>query len=96
MGLAISVAMPFAVLGAIEAAGATITELAILGGISAEALASVGAGAVIGAGMVGATALVHNDLKAQEEEIMPISTTTNVLAVQRPISAWRSWVNLSP
>lgn len=96
MGLAITIAMPFAVLGAIEAVGATITELALLGGVSVEALASVGAGAAIGVGMVGATAaLMPNDSNLKSEEM---STTTDLpngynFVSQRPISGWKSWAN---
>ena len=97
MGLAITIAMPFAVLGAIEAVGATITELALLGGVSVEALASLGAGAAIGVGMVGATAaLMPNDSNLNSEEM---TTTTSDLpneytfVAQRPISGWKSWAN---
>jgi hypothetical protein len=94
MGVAITVAMPFAVLGVIEVAGAAATELAVVG-LSAEALAGAGAGAVIGIGMVGTTAaLVSGDSKRipthmpanvyLSEDFMPIA--------QRPIAAWRTWV----
>lgn len=97
MGLAITIAMPFAVLGAIEAVGATVTELALLGGVSVEALASVGVGVGVGVGMV-STAVVRipNDSNAKAEEV---SATTSEFtkeynfASQRPISGWKSWVN---
>lgn len=57
-GVAMTVVMPFAVLGAIEASGASVTELALLGGVTAEAIAgAAGAGAAaIGARMVGTAA----------------------------------------
>ena len=96
LGLAVTVVMPFAVLGAIEAAGATITEMALLG-ISAEALAGVGAGAAIGAGMVGtAAALVPNDSRAQSSKLSGSADTPKEynLAAQRPISGWKSWIKL--
>jgi len=96
MGLAITIAMPFAVLGAIEAASATITQVALLGGVSVEGLASVGACGGIGVGMVGTTAaLMRNYTNTQSEGA---TTTTDLPKVfnflaQRPISGWKAWVN---
>ena len=39
LGVALTIAMPYAIVGAMEAAGLAATELSILAGISAEALA---------------------------------------------------------
>lgn len=87
-------AMPFAVLGAVEAAGAAVTELAVAG-LSAEALVGAGAGAMIGIGMVGTTAaIVPNDM-TRNSKSMPGSVCISedgAYAGQRPISAWRTWV----
>jgi len=96
MGLAITIAMPFAVLGAIEAAGATITQIALLGGVSVEALASVGAGVGIGVGMVGTTAaLMPNDANIQSDGVTMTTDLPKVynFVAQRPISGWKSWAN---
>jgi len=96
MGLAITIAMPFAVLGAIEAAGATITQVALLGGVSVEALASVGAGVGIGVGMVGTTAaLMPNDTNTQSDGMTLTTDLPKVynFVAQRPISGWKSWAN---
>ena len=50
-----TVATPFAVLGAVEAVGLTATELAV--GFTAEAIAGFSGGALLGAGVVGSTAM---------------------------------------
>ena len=55
VGLALTVATPFAVLGAVEAVGLTATELAV--GFTAEAIAGFSGGALLGAGVVGSTAM---------------------------------------
>ena len=55
VGLALTVATPFAVLGAVEAVGLTATELAV--GFTAEAMVGFGGGALLGAGVVGTTAM---------------------------------------
>lgn len=97
LALATTAAMPFAVLGAIEAAGATVTELAILG-ISAEALAGVAAGAAIGVGIVGKTAasIFSKDAGQSSGEITErnagILLGEEHVGIQRPISAWKTWV----
>ena len=58
VGLALTVAMPFAVVGAVEAVGLTATEIAA--GFTAEAMVGLGGGALIGAGVVGKTAMSLN------------------------------------
>ena len=55
VGLALTVATPFAVVGAVEAAGLTATRVAL--GFTAEAMAGFGGGALLGAGVVGKTAM---------------------------------------
>ena len=85
VGLALTVAMPYAVLGAYEAAG-----LAAFG-FSAEALAGFGGGALLGASVVGSTAAFVDD--TNDSEMSPTAKNreeylTNAL---RPISAWRTW-----
>mmetsp|Transcript_17481 Transcript_17481/g.48272 ORF Transcript_17481/g.48272 Transcript_17481/m.48272 type:complete len:605 (+) Transcript_17481:234-2048(+) len=98
MGLAISIAMPFAVLGAMEAVGATITELALLG-TSVEALAAAAAGAAIGAGLVGTAAKLVSDANPKEQSPSELSEAQVTgpweenIPSQRPVSAWRSWSN---
>lgn len=92
VGVALTVAMPFAVLGAMEAAGLAATQLSVLAGVSAEALAGVGGGALIGAGVVGGTASMVKDETTRSK----ISSSTTVMddalyGVLRPISAWRKW-----
>ncbi len=90
VGIALTVAMPYGVVGAMEAAGLGATELSILAGVSAEALA--GGGALLGAGVLGTTAAMVKD----EIDGRKLSPTTEVkddylIGVQRPISAWRQW-----
>jgi hypothetical protein len=56
LGVALTVAMPFVVMGIVEAAGLTATELTVAGaaaGVSAETLFGVGGGALLGLGLVG-------------------------------------------
>eukprot|EP00539_Tryblionella_compressa_P021454 CAMPEP_0178888450 /NCGR_PEP_ID=MMETSP0747-20121128/17178_1 /TAXON_ID=913974 /ORGANISM="Nitzschia punctata, Strain CCMP561" /LENGTH=223 /DNA_ID=CAMNT_0020557761 /DNA_START=50 /DNA_END=721 /DNA_ORIENTATION=- len=97
MGVALTVAMPFAVLGAVEAVGATVTELAFLG-LSAEALAGAGAGAMIGVGMVGTTAAFVGDDPTKSKPMPTHASLTEdyVAGSHRPISGWRTWVSSSP
>jgi hypothetical protein len=93
MGVAITVVMPFAVLGVIEVAGAAATDLAIVSSLSAEALAS--AGAMIGIGMVGTTAaFVSGDSKRTSKpmSVHECFSEDFTTVAQRPISAWRTWV----
>jgi hypothetical protein len=95
MGVAITVVMPFAVLGVLEVAGAVATDLALVG-LSAEALAGAGAGALLGIGMVGTTAaIVSGDSKQTSKHMSVNECTSEDLApvAQRPISAWRTWVS---
>lgn len=90
LGVALTVAMPFAVMGIVEAAGLTVTELTVAGaaaGVSAEALMGVGGGALLGVGLVGTSvALLHlkGDLSTEVNE-------ESVTSSLRPISAWRNW-----
>uniref|UniRef100_A0A7S4AK01 Fascin domain-containing protein n=1 Tax=Pseudo-nitzschia australis TaxID=44445 RepID=A0A7S4AK01_9STRA len=90
VGLAISLAMPFAVLGAIETAGAAVTELALLG-TSVEALAGAVAGAAIGAGVVGKAAAQ----KEKSPSELSNGQWEDNIAAQRPISAWKSWIKFA-
>lgn len=81
VGVALTIAMPYAVLG--------VMEVAVL---SAEALIGVGGGALLGAGVLGTTAAVVKD----EVEGRDLSPTTEVkddylMGSQRPICAWRDW-----
>jgi hypothetical protein len=94
LGVAATVAMPFAVLGAVEAAGVAVTELAVAG-LSAEALGAAGAGAVVGVSSLGATAVLLPDTPGQKSHPMSLSLSCSEDAMsthQRPISSWRSWV----
>ena len=92
VGIALTVAMPYAVLGTMEAAGLAATELSILAGFSAEAVAGVGGGALLGVGVLGTTAaVVKDDIDGRK-----LSPSTEVkgdylIGVNRPISAWRNW-----
>jgi hypothetical protein len=92
VGVALTVAMPFAVGGIIEAAGLTATQLAV--GVSAEALVAVGGGALLGAGVVGTTAVLvdqqtstSNDQSLSTQQVMEENVTNS----SRPISTWRTW-----
>lgn len=92
VGIALTVAMPYAVLGAMEAAGWAATELSILAGFSAEAVAGMGGGALLGVGVLGTTAAVVKD----EIDGRKLNASTEVkgdylIGVHRPISAWRNW-----
>lgn len=91
VGVALTIAMPYAIVGVMEAAGLAATELSILAGISAEALAGAGGGALLGAGVLGTTAAVVKD----STDGITLSPTAQVkddlIGVQRPISAWRQW-----
>jgi hypothetical protein len=91
MGVAMTAAMPFAVLGVIEVAGAAATELALVG-LSAEALAGAGAGAMIGIGMVGTTAALLSSDSERTSKHMSVLCFSEDFTPQRPISAWRTWV----
>jgi hypothetical protein len=96
LGVAITFAMPYAVLGAVEAYGAAITEIAVLG-FSAEALAGAGAGAAIGLGLVGTTAALVPG--SPNGKAMPTNTAMSedyLVTAQRPISGWRTWVKAAP
>lgn len=93
VGLALTVAMPYAVIGVMEAAGLAATELSILAGISAEALIGAGGGALLGAGVVGTTAAVVKDEAENNANLSPTADIheDHITGVQRPISAWRNW-----
>lgn len=98
MGLVISIAMPFAVLGAVEAVGATITEMALLG-TSGQAFAGAAAGAAIGAGVIGTTAAFVANQQPNEQspselsEMLADGPWEESIANRRPISAWKYWAN---
>jgi hypothetical protein len=59
VGVVLTVTTPFAVLGAVEAIGWTATELGLVAGLSAEAVAGLGGGALLGVGVVGTTAAIE-------------------------------------
>jgi hypothetical protein len=91
VGVALTIAMPYAILGIMEAAGVAATELSVLAGISAEALAGAGGGALLGAGVVGTTAAVVKD-SVDDRSLSPSAEVKDdLIGVQRPISAWRNW-----
>jgi hypothetical protein len=89
-GVALAVAVPFALVGIVEAAGLTATEITVAGaaaGVSAEALLGMGGGALLGVGVVGTSAALLNlkgDLNTEVKE-------ESVISSLRPISAWRNW-----
>jgi hypothetical protein len=90
LGVALTVAMPFAVVGIVEAAGLTTTELTVAGGVagvSAEVLLRVGGWALLGVGLVGTSAALL-DVKVDLSTEVKEECVTNSL---RPISAWRNW-----
>jgi hypothetical protein len=92
VGVALTVATPFAVLGAVEAIGWTATELGLVAGLSAEAVAGFGGGALLGAGIVGTTAAMVNDPTQESESLSPeLKEDYNMTSSLRPISAWRNW-----
>ena len=93
MGVAVTVAMPFAVMGALEAASVAATELAVAG-LSAEALGAAGAGAVVGVSSLGVTAALLPDTPGRKPHTMSLSLSKSEDSMgthQRPISAWRTW-----
>jgi hypothetical protein len=93
VGVALTVAMPYAVLGAVEAVGMTATELALLAGFTAEAVAGFSGGALLGAGVVGTTAALAKD-QQETSDGMPAPLEIkedDLLSSLRPISAWRYW-----
>lgn len=75
LGVSVKMTVPFAVLGATEAAGAALTELAIVG-LSAKV---EGGGAIAGMDWLDKTGNV-------------CISDNSVLAAQRPVSVWRTWV----
>ena len=96
IGAAVTVAMPFAVLGAVEAAGvaATTTELSLLAasGLSAEVLTG---SALIGAGVASGTtaAMAKDEQELPDGMPAPIEITEDCQALRskRPLCAWRCW-----
>jgi hypothetical protein len=95
-GIALTVAMPFAVLGAVEAIGMSVTQLGI--GLSAEALAGAGIGAVIGVGALGTTSKIvdgKNDTdhlntlngSPQGKSLAPIGTSLQISPLQNQTAA---------
>lgn len=94
LGVAVTVAMPFAVLGAVEAAGLTAEVLAV--GFTAEAMAGLGGGALLGATVLGSTAqyVADQDSKHQKDGMAPATAEFKedyMTSSFRPISAWRTW-----
>ena len=97
-GAALTVAMPFAVLGAVEAAGVAATEVSLLaagGAFTAEAaLATAGASLVVGGVAVGTTAAIAKDPQELSDGMpAPVELKEDYLSLgsKRPISAWRHW-----
>ena len=91
LGVALTFAMPFAILGVMEAAGLAATELSILAGISVEALAGAGGGAVLGAGVIGTTAAVVKDSTDDRNLSSAAEISDDLIGICRPISAWKRW-----
>lgn len=92
VGVALTVAMPYAVLGAMEVAGYVATPLSVLAGFSAEAVAGASGGVLLGASVVGTTAAVVKD-EIDDRSLSPTAEVKDdyLIGVQRPISAWRTW-----
>jgi hypothetical protein len=93
VGLALTVVMPYAVLGVVQVAGLTATELSLAAGFTAEALAGFGGGALLGATLVGTTATYVNDSKNNNADLSPTAEIKEdyLTGSLRPISAWRNW-----
>ena len=95
LGAVITVAMPFAVLGAVEAAGVAATQIAL--GVSVEAVAGASAGAILGVGMIGTTAAVVDNSPPQQRKTLSSNVLLNnedyISTSQRPISGWRTWAS---
>ena len=92
VGVALTVTMPYATLGIVEAAGMTATRLAV--GFTVEALAGFGGGALLGASIVGTTAaMVEKDCKEQQQSLATETKADYFLSKgsNRPISSWRNW-----
>ena len=79
VGLALTFAMPFAVLAVMEVA-------------ATEILIGAGGGALIGAGVLGTTAAVVKD-EVNDRHLSRTAEVKDdyLIGLQRPISAWRNW-----
>ena len=92
VGVVLTVFMPYAVLGAMETAGLAATQLTILAGFSAEAVAGASGGMLLGAGVLSTTAAAVKD-EIDDRNLSPTAEVKDdyLIGVQRPISAWRTW-----
>lgn len=84
VGLALTVAVPYAVVGVLEVAGVAATELSLL----------AGSGAILGASVMGTTAIVVKNEARGSGGLLPTSAEINddyLMTAHRPISAWRTW-----
>ena len=102
VGLALTAAMPFAVLGMAEFAGIAVTgvaatdlavagsEVAAAAGFTSSAMIGFGSGALLGAGVIGKTAMSVIDTK-KDELTTDLKDEETSGSLYRPISNWRNW-----
>jgi hypothetical protein len=91
VGIAQMVAIPYAMLGVVEVAGLTATELTVIAGLLP--VAGYGGRPLLGATVLGTTAaLVDDGAKPSDMSLTTAEAREDYsLSAQGPISAWRKW-----